>query len=247
MSAAERLAALDEIAPAELCARTGDVLQRLVEIMNAETMLLRAHRYRQAGELTADKTQLAQDYVSLTRAAQRRLPRLKEEAPEAIEQLRRGHESLATQMAENLRVIATARNVTETLLTDVSQEVAEKGKAGIGKALDKLVSRDKLAAADAKTVLQRITPVGDYAPMAEAGLIIEAATEREEVKRTIFARVGEVLGHQAVLASNTSSIPITRLAQSSPDPKRFVGVHFFNPVPMMKCSRKPSAESTPQV
>ena len=75
--------------------------------------------------------------------------------------------------------------------------------------------------------------MGDYAKMAEAGLIIEAATEREEIKRKIFESVGAVLGHQAVLASNTSSIPITRLAQSSPDPQRFIGVHFFNPVPVM--------------
>ena len=69
--------------------------------------------------------------------------------------------------------------------------------------------------------------------MASCGLVIEAATEREEIKRSIFAEVGKVLGARAVLASNTSSIPITRLAQASPDPKRFVGVHFFNPVPVM--------------
>jgi hypothetical protein len=64
-------------------------------------------------------------------------------------------------------------------------------------------------------------------------LIIEAATEREEIKRAIFAEVGKVLGAQAILATNTSSIPITRLAQASPDPARFMGVHFFNPVPVM--------------
>src|SRR3546814_5041053 len=69
--------------------------------------------------------------------------------------------------------------------------------------------------------------------MATCGLVIEAATEREEIKRSIFEAVGKVLGHQAVLASNTSSIPITRLAQAAPDPKRFIGVHFFNPVPVM--------------
>ena len=69
--------------------------------------------------------------------------------------------------------------------------------------------------------------------MASAGLIIEAATEREDIKRQIFEEVGKVLGHQAILASNTSSIPITRMAQASPDPARFVGVHFFNPVPIM--------------
>lgn len=69
--------------------------------------------------------------------------------------------------------------------------------------------------------------------MAPCDLVIEAATEREAIKRAIFAEVGKVLGPDAILASNTSSIPITRLAQASPDPARFMGVHFFNPVPVM--------------
>jgi hypothetical protein len=124
MSAAERLAALDEIDGAELCRRTGTVLAALVDIMNAETTLLRAHRYKQAGELTAEKTQLAQDYVSLARSIQRRLPQLQVDAPAGVAELRLGHESLATQMAENLRVIATARNVTDRLLSDVASAVA---------------------------------------------------------------------------------------------------------------------------
>jgi 3-hydroxybutyryl-CoA dehydrogenase len=68
---------------------------------------------------------------------------------------------------------------------------------------------------------------------AQADLVIEAATEREEIKRAIFADVGNVLRTDAILASNTSSIPITRMAQASPDPARFIGIHFFNPVPVM--------------
>src|SRR3546814_19305024 len=68
--------------------------------------------------------------------------------------------------------------------------------------------------------------------MSTCGLVIEAATEREEIKRSIFEAVGKVLGHQAVLASNTSSIPITRLAQAAPHPKRFIGVHCFSLVPV---------------
>jgi hypothetical protein len=123
MSAAERLATLDDADPVELCRRTGEVLATLVETMNAETTLLRAGRYREAGALAADKIALAQDYVTLSRAVQRRLPQLREAAPAEIEALRRGHESLATQMAENLRVIATARRVTETLLSDVATGV----------------------------------------------------------------------------------------------------------------------------
>ncbi len=118
-------------------------------------------------------------------------------------------------------------------LSDLDLAKAEEGKAGIAKALSRLVAKEKMAAGDAETLLSRIEPVASYEPMADAGLIIEAATEREEVKRKIFESVGVVLGQQAVLASNTSSIPITRLAQSSPDPQRFIGVHFFNPVPIM--------------
>jgi 3-hydroxybutyryl-CoA dehydrogenase len=121
----------------------------------------------------------------------------------------------------------------QVLLTDVSQEIADKGKATIGKALDKLVSRGKLDAADAKTQLQRITPIGEYAPMADAEIIIEAATEREEVKHKIFESAVKVLASDAILASNTSSIPITRMAARVPDPSRFIGMHFFNPVPVM--------------
>lgn len=118
-------------------------------------------------------------------------------------------------------------------LSDIDLARAEAGKAGIAKQLGRQVDKDKISQDEADTLLSRIEPVGDYAPMAGADLLIEAATEREEIKRRIFEDVGKILGHQAVLASNTSSIPITRLAQASPDPKRFIGVHFFNPVPVM--------------
>ena len=118
-------------------------------------------------------------------------------------------------------------------LSDLDLAKAEEGKAGIAKALSRLVAKEKMSAGDAETLLSRIEPVASYEPMADAGLIIEAATEREDIKRKIFESVGAVMGGQAVLASNTSSIPITRLAQSSPDSQRFIGVHFFNPVPVM--------------
>lgn len=123
MTAAERLAALEDLDTATICDRAQTALDALVEIMNRETTLLRAGHMREAGELTADKTKLAQDYVAIARAVQRVAPRLKAEAPERVEALRRGHEALATQMAENLRVLATARNVTEALLSDVARQV----------------------------------------------------------------------------------------------------------------------------
>lgn len=119
------------------------------------------------------------------------------------------------------------------LLSDVDIERANAGKAGIAKALTRLVDKEKLTAEARDACLTLIEPVAGSSAFDEADLIIEAATEREDIKRAIFADVGKVMSGAAILASNTSSIPITRLAQASPDPARFMGVHFFNPVPVM--------------
>ena len=121
----------------------------------------------------------------------------------------------------------------DVLLSDVDIARAEAGKATVGKGLQRLVDREKMDAATRDTVLSRITPVAGSASFASADLVIEAATEREDIKRAIFNDVGKVLRDNAILASNTSSIPITRMAQASPDPARFIGIHFFNPVPVM--------------
>jgi 3-hydroxybutyryl-CoA dehydrogenase len=121
----------------------------------------------------------------------------------------------------------------DVLLRDVDLGRAEAGKAGIEKRLKRAVEGGKLTADDAQAALGRITPLVDLDPFADCDLVIEAATEREEIKRAIFGDVSNVLGESAILASNTSSIPITRLAQASGDPARFIGVHFFNPVPVM--------------
>ncbi|XUU62032.1 3-hydroxyacyl-CoA dehydrogenase NAD-binding domain-containing protein [Erythrobacter sp. HA6-11] len=126
-----------------------------------------------------------------------------------------------------------AQHGMKVLLSDLDLAHAEAGKGKIDKALTKLVGRGKLEADQAEVILARVTPVADYAPMSDAGLIIEAATEREEIKKTIFEAAGKMLGVDAVMASNTSSIPITRMANYSPDPQRFIGLHFFNPVPVM--------------
>ena len=122
----------------------------------------------------------------------------------------------------------------DVILSDIDLPRAEKGKAGIAKLLSRAVEKGKMGQADADAILSRITPAGEIAPLAEAQLVIEAATEREEIKRAIFANVGALLASDAILATNTSSIPITRLAQSTPDAGRFIGVHFFNPVPVMQ-------------
>ena len=119
------------------------------------------------------------------------------------------------------------------LVSDIDLAAAERGRAGIDKALGKLVGRGKLEIADAEAALARIEPVADLAPMRDADFIIEAATENERVKQSIFESAGQVLGGDAIMASNTSSIPITRMANWTPDPARFIGLHFFNPVPVM--------------
>ncbi len=138
----------------------------------------------------------------------------------------------AGQMGAGIAQISALAGL-KVLLSDVSAEVAEKGKAGIAKQLGKLVEKGKIEAQARDAAIAAIEPVGDLQPFAEAEVIIEAATEREDIKRVIFENVGKVLGADAILASNTSSISITRLAQASPDASRFIGMHFFNPVPMM--------------
>lgn len=138
----------------------------------------------------------------------------------------------AGQMGAGIAQVSAAAGY-RVLLSDVGMEQAERGKAGIAKALDRLVTKEKIGADVREKTLAGIEPVADVGAMGDCELVIEAATEREEIKRRIFENVGKVLGADAILASNTSSIPITRLAQASPDPARFMGVHFFNPVPVM--------------
>lgn len=128
MTAAQRLAALDELPARDLIAFTEGTLAALVQIMNQETTLLRSGRHREAGALSAEKTRLAQEYVGYSRAVQRQLGRLAQEAPADVSRLRSGHDQLATQLAENLKVIAVARRVTEDLLTDVAQHVARTSR-----------------------------------------------------------------------------------------------------------------------
>lgn len=129
MTAAARLAALDAMAAEELCRLAETALSALVDVTNQETTLLRAGHMREASKLTPEKTGLAQDYVTLARAVQRQNQRLAAEAPAALDRLRAGHESLATQMAENLRVLATAKTVTEDVLTDVARMVGQQDRA----------------------------------------------------------------------------------------------------------------------
>lgn len=157
--------------------------------------------------------------------------------------------ALASKTWVPQEVVNWLRIVRQAFSTDGKRTSSDALRALVVLSDDPAISNDALAAdtlrlqaargwrttklKEAPLLLERIEPVASVSGMSACGLVIEAATEREPIKRAIFADVGKVLGHQAVLASNTSSIPITRLAQASPDPARFVGVHFFNPVPVM--------------
>jgi len=138
----------------------------------------------------------------------------------------------AGQMGAGIAQVAAASGY-RVILNDRDLVIAQQAKDGIAKRLARLVEKGKLAAADAAAALDRLEPAADYAPMAGAAFVIEAATEREEIKRAIFEAAGKVLAADAILASNTSSISITRMAAGTVDPARFIGLHFFNPVPVM--------------
>jgi 3-hydroxybutyryl-CoA dehydrogenase len=138
----------------------------------------------------------------------------------------------AGQMGAGIAQVAAQAGY-HVLLSDVDLARAVAGKTGIAKALDRLVEKEKISTGERESALSLIEPTAGSGACAAADLIIEAATEREDIKRAIFTEVGKGMRGDAILASNTSSIPITRLAQASPDPARFIGVHFFNPVPVM--------------
>ena len=138
----------------------------------------------------------------------------------------------AGQMGAGIAQV-TAQAGYDVILCDVDLERAQKGLQGISKQLARAVEKGKLSPEDSEAIFGRIRPSGDLTPLADAQLVIEAATEREEIKRSIFANVTAVIAPGTILATNTSSIPITRLAQIVPDPALFIGVHFFNPAPVM--------------
>jgi len=128
---------------------------------------------------------------------------------------------------------AAAQAGLDVVMQDIMPEAVERGLAAIGTSLDRLIRKEKLDEAGKAAALARIRGTTDVAALKGADLVIEAATERESVKAQVLRNVEAVVRPEAILATNTSSISITRLAASLKDPSRFVGMHFFNPVPMM--------------
>ena len=120
------------------------------------------------------------------------------------------------------------------VLCDATKALAESGKATIGAGLAKLVDKGKISAEDRAGLLDRITASDGLAGLAEVDIAVEAATENLEIKLGLFKEADRLLPKGAILASNTSSISITRLAGATSRPDRVIGMHFMNPVPLMK-------------
>ena len=119
-------------------------------------------------------------------------------------------------------------------MNDLKKEAVDKARATIERNMARQVSRGLITDAEMQAALKRIGYAPDLAAIGETDLVIEAATEDETVKRKIFADLCPKLKPDAMLASNTSSISITRLASVTDRPERFIGMHFMNPVPMMQ-------------
>jgi 3-hydroxybutyryl-CoA dehydrogenase len=119
-------------------------------------------------------------------------------------------------------------------LKDVSQEALDRGLETIKRNLGRQVARGKITEQDAEAALRRIKPTLSYDDFADCDLVIESAVENEKVKRQIFQDLCPILKPDAIIASNTSSISITRLAASCGRPENFMGMHFMNPVPLME-------------
>ena len=121
----------------------------------------------------------------------------------------------------------------DVVMQDVSEEVVQKGLGGIQNSLARLLGKEKISQEDHDQALERIHTATDIKAMAGCDLVVEAASENMDIKMEIFPRLNEICPDHAILASNTSSLSLTRIAAGSGRPDRVVGMHFFNPVPLM--------------
>jgi 3-hydroxybutyryl-CoA dehydrogenase len=139
----------------------------------------------------------------------------------------------AGQMGQGIAQVAAQAGV-DVIIVDAAPDFAQAGIGKIKKQLDRLVEKGKLEAAARDKTLGHLKAGGTHRDLSECDVVIEAAPEKEELKLSIFKSLGEVCKDDAILASNTSSISITKIAAASGRPDRVIGMHFMNPVPLMK-------------
>ncbi len=139
----------------------------------------------------------------------------------------------AGQMGAGIAHVCSQAGI-DTVILDVTLERAKQAKQSIAEILDRRVARERMTEADAAAILERLTPIEDYAGLADCDLVIESVTEAADDKRAIFDQACKVIKPEAILATNTSSISVTKLAANTDRPGKFMGMHFMNPVPVMK-------------
>ena len=138
----------------------------------------------------------------------------------------------AGTMGNGIAQICAAAGLS-VVMVDISDAAVSRGVATVGGSLERLVKKEKMSAADREATLKRITGTTDRAKLVDCDLVIEAATENEELKVKILKDLCATLSPRTLVATNTSSISITKLAAATDRPDRFIGMHFFNPVPVM--------------
>lgn len=131
-------------------------------------------------------------------------------------------------------VQAFAQKGYEVIVRDIKDEFVERGISGINKGLTKLVAKGKITEEDREAILGRISGTTDLALAEDCDLVIEAAVENMEIKKSIFAELDGICKESTILASNTSSLSITEVASATKRPDKVIGMHFFNPAPVMK-------------
>jgi 3-hydroxybutyryl-CoA dehydrogenase len=137
------------------------------------------------------------------------------------------------QMGNGIAQVAAAAGM-NVIMSDIKEEFCQKGLATISGSLDRLLKKEKITQADKDAILARITTTTDLKDMAKVDFVVEAAVERENLKFQIFRDLDEACPENVILASNTSSIPIGSIAAQTSRPDKVIGMHFMNPVPMMK-------------
>jgi 3-hydroxybutyryl-CoA dehydrogenase len=140
----------------------------------------------------------------------------------------------AGQMGSGIAQVAAQVGGFNIILNDIAEDFVDRGIKTIGANLDRLVEKGRLAGEEKALILSRIKKSLSLSDMKEADFIIEAATEREDLKLNIFRELDGVCPEGVILASNTSSIPITRISAATKRPEKVIGMHFFNPVPVMR-------------
>ncbi len=139
----------------------------------------------------------------------------------------------AGQMGNGIAQVAAAAGL-NVIMNDIKDEFVEKGLANIAKNLKRSLEKGKITEAELESILGRINTSVDLKDMAEADFVVEAASEREDIKFKIFRDLDEICPPHAILSTNTSSIPIGRIAAQTKRPEKVIGMHFMNPVPVMK-------------